>query len=257
MAAYEEAVKVLYQKEGLSLMTYERAIRTKGRDHMQVQCVPVPAAKTYGAQAALSDTVKRLGNKCYTHSHRSSANSNRTYQPAPPAKEAGTEEGKEVAEEPPHPLVLHELDSDETRGVEEIVSTMTGGPYPQYFHVSIPAAHTVEAPTDPAAVVEGGEAEHGSSAGAAVDGGAADAISEFAGVDLHQKRYVYVHQDQTQMENTFNFPMQIGSDIASAVLREEGSSGHHWKHKKASAEEEEALAEAFKALFKAVDFTEE
>jgi hypothetical protein len=57
---FAEGVEAMYTKLGCSLLLFERAIRTKsGRDHMQVQCIPIADSKLsqaldlFGKNAAL------------------------------------------------------------------------------------------------------------------------------------------------------------------------------------------------------------
>ena len=50
---YCSALDAMYRSFNCRLLCYERAIRTKGRDHMQLHCVPVPSE-------LLSETFSRF-----------------------------------------------------------------------------------------------------------------------------------------------------------------------------------------------------
>ena len=227
MLKFQTAVEQLYRRQDMAMLTYERAITTRGRNHMQVQCIPVPLARVARADAALSATVHRL------------------------ASVSATQE-----------LIMHELDEEEGRGVESVVATMEGGPYSQYFHCSVPVPVTVNESDTGAAEEEDKEKE---------------AIN-LSGTDWRHKRYLYVHKTiaappplppggafkPPPFATIWQFPMQMGSDIALAVTEEENadsnagqSSGkaRHWKNKRLTEAEEMVIVEDFRTKFQDLDFT--
>ena len=238
MHKYETAIEQLFRRQDMAMLTYERAIRTRGRDHMQVHCIPVPISCVNHAEVALATTVQRLSK---------GQQSRATTVAATVATNIDNDN-----------LILHELDEEEIRGVEAVISTMPGGPYTEYFHCSIPVPVTF-------AGVERDETK--------VEAEAADYMKNFSGVDWRQKRFLYVHKVPPNLPAsgtlvndvvasataTVQFPMQLGPEIALSVIEEEQNMdgrSRHWKNKRATVEEEIALVEEFRKKFDDLDFTQ-
>ena len=201
---YEGCLGSLYGQEGMALMSFERAIRTRGKDHMQQHFVPVPAALVEGAEEAFHAVIKGHNDR-----HR--------------------ERGGEG-----EPLLFVEVSDEETRGVEELVLALPGGPFQEYFAFSLPSLVSVED-------------EKGNS-----------------GVDWVQKRFIYAHDTSSSSspdpENnerregySWRFPMQLGTELAANILKEPNKA--FWKDCVVSEEEEVALSASFKRKFDPLDFT--
>jgi len=243
MLKFQIAVEQLYRRLDMAMLTYERAVNTRGRNHMQVHCIPVPLNRVNYADAALSATVQKLASAS-TRAAGAGADAEAT-----PATQD---------------LIMHELDEEEAGGVEAVVANMQGGPYSQYFHCSVPVPVTVqEADAD------------------AADGSKAEDSTNFAGTDWRHKRYLYVHKavvspplppgagmfKPASFASGFQFPMQMGSDIALAVIEEEaadpnaghfggGGKSRHWKNKRLTEAEEIVIVEDFRSKFQDLDFTQ-
>lgn len=110
---------------------------------------------------------------------------------------------------------------DEDRGVDEVVVSMEGGPYQEYFYISLPV-------------------------------GAHGAVSK-------NKRFVYVLEEEPIPADAghggkrYRFPMHFGNEVAAQVLGQPEKA--HWKHCLVSQEEEEKLAAEFRERFAEFDFT--
>lgn len=196
---YEECLDSLYRQDGMALMSFERAIRTRGKDHMQQHFVPVPAELVEGAEDAFHAVVKRHNDK-----HR--------------------ERGGEG-----EPLRFVEVSDEETRGVEELVLALPGGPFQEYFAISLPSMVSIED-------------EKGNS-----------------GVDWIQKRFIYAHDRSSTESNekregySWRFPMQLGTELAANILKEPSKA--FWKDCVVAEEEEVTLSAGFKSKFDPLDFT--
>jgi hypothetical protein len=61
LLCYIKNVRTMHSDSGFSTFVFERALRTKGRDHMQTQCVPVPLQYVAGAVGKFLQAVGKLG----------------------------------------------------------------------------------------------------------------------------------------------------------------------------------------------------
>lgn len=199
---YEGSVAAMYRQEGMALLSFERAIRTRGKDHMQQHFVPVPKELVEGAEDAFYSVIKRHNEK-----HR--------------------ERGGEG-----EPLQFVEVAEGETRGVEELVLSLPGGPFQEYFTISLPSVVSVE------------------------DG------NGNSGHDLLQKRFIYTHEVSASSAPaggdkgySWRFPMQLGTELAASILKEPSKA--FWKDCVVPEEEEVALSADFKRIFDPLDFAGE
>jgi hypothetical protein len=96
LKSFQYGVLRLHNTHNFSTLIFERALRTKGRDHMQTHFVPIPAARVHSALEAFLNAAAALDLKFF-----------------------------EIADE---------------RGVDEVVLTMLGGPYQEYFYIEVPVA---------------------------------------------------------------------------------------------------------------------
>ena len=136
-----------------------------------------------------------------------------------------------------HDLRFHEI--TDGRDADEVVLSMEGGPYQEYFYICLPTG--------------GG------------NGGGSGATATTTGV----RRFVYVHEGVVTIDDNHGhgngrghghgggqkerFPMQFGTTVAAHVLgRPERA---NWKNCLQSEEQETALAEAFRTAFEPFDFT--
>jgi hypothetical protein len=134
-----------------------------------------------------------------------------------------------------HDLRFHEI--TDGRDADEVVLSMEGGPYQEYFYICLPTG--------------GG------------NGGGSGAAATTTGV----RRFVYVHEGVVTIDDNHGngrghghgggqkerFPMQFGTTVAAHVLgRPERA---NWKNCLQSEEQETALAEAFRTAFEPFDFT--
>jgi len=183
MQLYESKVGLLYAKHDMTALVFERCIRTLGRDHMQVQIVPVPLARVPGALAAFFEVATT------------------------------------------HALKFREITDD--RSVDEVVVSMEGGPFQEYFYITVP-------------------------------------IGQGLGVEAKSKRFLFVLEEEKQPSeeegtngkkaNPARFPMQFGTEVAAQVLGQPEKA--HWKNCVLAVEEEEKQALAFREQFSEFDFAE-
>ena len=96
---YEAAIEEMFEEQNSVSLRFERAIRTQGRDHMQVQMIPIPINKISQGVSVFSQLSKSAQ------------------------------------------LYFHDV-SDSSQDIDEIVLSMEGGPYQEYFYISIPIGDT-------------------------------------------------------------------------------------------------------------------
>ena len=60
---YEQALENFYAQQQCNTLRFERAIRTKGRDHMQEHLIPVPRNSSISSLTAFLQVATRLGIK--------------------------------------------------------------------------------------------------------------------------------------------------------------------------------------------------
>lgn len=183
MQLYESKVGLLFAKHGMAALVFERCIRTLGRDHMQVQIVPMPIARVPGALTVFFDVAAA------------------------------------------HALKFREITDD--RGVDEVVVSMEGGPFQEYFYITVPTGQGL-------------------------------------GPEAKSKRFLFVLEEEKlppeegpdgNTAKPVRFPMQFGTEVAAQVLGQPEKA--HWKNCVLAVEEEERQALAFREQFSEFDFAEE
>lgn len=96
---YEDAIENMFEVQDSVSLRFERAIRTQGRDHMQVQMIPIPLNNINNALSIFLQLAKSAQ------------------------------------------LYFHDI-SELSQEIDEVVLSMEGGPYQEYFYISIPIGDT-------------------------------------------------------------------------------------------------------------------
>eukprot|EP01038_Epipyxis_sp_PR26KG_P007785 gene7785-10575_t len=184
LSRFEEVLDKLYNLTECVSLRYERALRTKGsRDHMQIVNIPIPISNIESSTSSFASKVLSIFMK------KSSALL----------------------------LKFHEIQDD--RSIDEIVVSMEGGPYQEYFYIELPS------------------------------GGIVSSHNNKYEINNTHRRFVYVHE-----ENAPKFPMQFGNELAVEILGLPSSRGH-WKNCLLGETEELELVNKFKESFQPFDFT--
>jgi len=182
MLRFQQAIESLFHSQGYSCLRFERALRTKGsRDHMQVHVIPIPAT-TAAAASILSNSFRIFLQKASSHQ-----------------------------------LKFHEIQDEQS--IDEVVVSMAGGPYQEYFYIEIPVSVSVSM----------------------------DVSSSTVSSSRH-RRFVYV-----QEEGVRKFPMQFGLEVAAEILGQPERG--HWKHNLLEEKQEAELCDRFREEFAPFDFT--
>lgn len=262
---YESAMHSFYNSLGLAYVKYERAMRTKGKDHLQVHYIPFAVDGGNGDNHS-NEKGRRVKNalsvfKRIVNGHISDTRNRRRMQQQ---KENSVDE-----EEYQNKLIFHELPSDELRSIEEVVLSMPGGPYQEFFEVTLP----VTGDTTESSEVEGPPKKRGKADEADMD--------TEKPLEWGYQRFLYLHEGRQESVNpvvppppplegdngsnkppppssqpqqdTFRFPMLLGAEIAAHIMEE--PSKQHWKNCVLSERDETVLAEKFKQAFQSFDFT--
>jgi len=121
-------------------------------------------------------------------------------------------------------------EEDAEVGVEELVLTLPGGPYQEYFALSLPVSTTIAG------------------------------VGGITGTDWKEKRFIYAHDSTatttattTAQQQQWRFPMQLGTEIAAAIMNEPQKA--FWKNQVVDEETEKSLSASFKSKFNTFDFT--
>ena len=99
LLAYITSIQNLYEAHGYATLIFERALRTKGKDHMQTHCIPIEANVLNNSMNVFLNCIKEYN----LHFKE--------------IQQGGEMEGMEV---------------------DDIVVNMEGGPYQEYFYIRIP-----------------------------------------------------------------------------------------------------------------------
>ena len=159
---------------------FERAIRTKGKDHMQYQLIPLPAPyfshgatvhttrELYRGAAAAGSTPKLIDTKAVSTFFQVISSYSLNFFELADTLEA---DGAAAA----------------ALNLDEVVINMEGGPYQEYFYVEIPCSYTVYR-------------DH------AVQQG------------VYFRRFLYVSSQTTDSKQIF--PMHLGNEIAAHICEQ-------------------------------------
>eukprot|EP00598_Pedospumella_elongata_P007747 CAMPEP_0184985492 /NCGR_PEP_ID=MMETSP1098-20130426/14143_1 /TAXON_ID=89044 /ORGANISM="Spumella elongata, Strain CCAP 955/1" /LENGTH=898 /DNA_ID=CAMNT_0027509581 /DNA_START=8 /DNA_END=2704 /DNA_ORIENTATION=- len=128
-------------------------------------------------------------------------------------------------------LKFHEVQDDQA--IDEVVVSMEGGPYQEYFYIEIP-------------VTAGSSLNSDNSNGAAGEVEGSDSNNRVE--KGKHRRFVYV-----QEESATKFPMQFGLEVAAEILGQPERG--HWKNCLLPEAEEASLCDDFRAAFAPFDFT--
>ena len=146
---YEAAIEDMFEDNNTVSLRFERAIRTQGRDHMQVQMIPIPMSNVTQAVSIFLQLSKSAQ------------------------------------------LYFHDI-SDSSQDIDEIVLSMEGGPYQEYFYISIPYGDT-------------------------------------KGKHRLSKRYVYVHEENSR-RFPFQFGNDVAAQILGCLERSNWKVLSHYKY---------------------------
>ena len=127
---------------------------------------------------------------------------------------------------------------------------MPGGPYQEYFCVSIPIPTTIQAQGKSAQDWRGKRFIYVHSRN---DERHAEASSTLASRDNVAEDGWKDKRSESQARNVWRFPMQLGQEIAATILNEPQKA--FWKSLVVPEEEEIGLSSKFKAKFAPLDFT--
>lgn len=104
LLAYITSINNLYESHGYATLIFERALRTKGKDHMQTHCIPIEGNFLNDSMNVFLDCIKEHN----LHFKE--------------IEQGGEMQGMEV---------------------DDIVVNMEGGPYQEYFYIRIPISMTI------------------------------------------------------------------------------------------------------------------
>ena len=172
----------LYRRLDLALCTYERAVRTaNGKDHMQINLIPVPLSRLDEAVPAFGQRVTALALRAQTGAL---TNKERAAKAAKESNEGDDENEKEKEKEIVDMKLQFQQLSGEmaTKGLQDVVVDMPGGPYQEYFHISLPVPVSADDEKEGDGTGEREEAE-----------GQDQDQDQVTGTDWVPRRYLYVN----------------------------------------------------------------